>query len=102
MRGFIIVFAALLVPIGAVHAQLQTDSPQNKKLCINLSALELPKIPGLTITASRTSPPNKENPGCLVMVEIDVNAAAEKSTFLFCCLDDAHGGLLVTPLGLYR
>jgi hypothetical protein len=77
-----------------------------ERQCIFLAADRLPKIPGLTIVASRARPhPDVKAPkgAVSIAVEIDVNAGGHDGTFAWFCGSPPGGdSLKLTSDGLIR
>lgn len=95
--------ATILVLATSGYASADDRVP---KLCIMSAAQRLPPIPGIAITASRVSPmppDGKTQPDVeMLLVEIDVRAAAQDATYQFVCAAGAGKPVQTSPVGLLR
>ncbi|MFK4538028.1 hypothetical protein ABIA00_006211 [Bradyrhizobium ottawaense] len=101
--GAVLLTFAIALPAGSASAETLQE-----RSCIMAAAIKLPAVPGLAITASRMkdAPPDEKQrqAGATFggVVELDVRAAGQDSTFGFYCLSSEKTGPLVTSLGLIR
>jgi len=98
---------ALAIAFGLTVSMARAE-PASEKVCIIAAASKLPKIPDLTIVASRMmSVPvdEKQKQRGITLsgtVELDVRAAAQDVTFGFHCTVNESTGPIATPVGVLR
>lgn len=98
----VLIFAAALIASTASAETLQERS------CIMAAAVKLPAVPGLAVVASRMKvaplDEKQRQAGATFggVVELDIKAAGQDSTFGFYCLSSDKTGPLVSALGIIR
>ena len=101
MRVFIIWCVLLALGSGPSWAQ---ETSVEDRACIIKAAAKLPKITGLEIAQSRAVPQGhaqgQHDPDLYhVKVEIDVNVAGQRSTYIFNCIRSGDF-TVIQPLGM--
>jgi len=93
----------VLQALGSQASWAQEASVEDRA-CIIKAAAKLPKITGIEITQSRAVPQGhaqgRHDPDLYhVKVEIDVNVAGQRTTYIFNCI---HSGefTVIQPLGM--
>jgi hypothetical protein len=83
------------VSLLQIEASLTQELSAEDRACIVSAVAKLPNVPALKIDRSRVLPqsqaPGRRNPSLYnVMVEIDVSAVGQSSTYIFNCIRDGH------------
>jgi hypothetical protein len=95
MRAFkIMVVAACFV----VHIPAALGANPNEQACVLKAADTLPKIAGMKIGKSRTSPAEGPAVAQWLRVEIDWSAAGQNATWTYLCAVDGSGAARVQRL----
>ncbi len=91
-----IIIASLMISALPISSALAA-SP-NEQACVLKAADTLPKIVGMKIGKSRTSPAGAPAPAGWLRVEVDWSAAGQNATWAYLCAVDGAGNARVQRL----